>query len=843
MKHWLDFLWPDTDTRFLNKNRLLIAKINNWEIQLNNLSNLEVKNYSLELKKRVQKGESLTKVLPEAFALVKIAAGRTLGQKHFDEQLLGGMALNEGKIVEMKTGEGKTLAATLSAYLNALSGSGVHVVTVNDYLSRRDTTWMGQVYDFLGLTVACIVQDNSYIYNSEGYNPSTEIETDKNVLVLGNTPISGREEQDAKRDTQGSFMVTDEYLRPIPRKEAYEADITYGTNTEFGFDYLRDNLATNIGEQVQTLRGHNYAIVDEVDSILIDEARTPLIIAVPDENAAKIYKQFAKVANRLDLDKDYIVDHKFKTVSLTEEGLDKIESIFGTDIFNESGIGNVHYIEESLKAKELFKVDVDYIVKNGEVLIVDEFTGRIKFGHRYTGGLHQAIEAKEGVEIKEESRTGATITIQNYFRLYTKLSGMTGTAVTSSEEFKSVYKSDLVSIPTHKPLIRKDLADKIFRTEKGKWMAVVEEIQTRHTTGQPLLVGTVSPEKNEKLAGLLDREGVPYRMLNAKNHEAEGSVIAQAGKLGSVTLVTNMAGRGVDIILGGNPVNPEERNQILSLGGLHVMGTERHESRRIDNQLRGRSGRQGDPGSSQFFISLEDDLMKYFAPQNISNLMAKMNLPEDEAISHSLISRAVESAQAKIEGVNYDMRKHILEYDDVLNKQRQAYYSKRQDLLKLTTKEDLTAATMDIIDRQLKMVIEELLGGAVTKEGKKDLVVVLEQWVPRLDDSFRMEIQKTDTKENIIKIASNYLHLKLEEEQNRLQEVWQTTILNIFLKLRDLLWMDHLVKMNDLPDSTTLRGYGQHEPLVEYKHESYRYWKELENNWEIQVINLLFKIG
>jgi len=413
MKNWFDFLWPDTDTRFLEKNRIVVNKIHLLESQLNGLSDLEIKNRSLALKKRVQGGESLNKVLPEAFALVKIASSRTLGQQHFDEQLLGGIALNDGKIVEMKTGEGKTLAATLSAYLNALNGQGVHVVTVNDYLSRRDTTWMGQIYDFLGLTVACIVQDNSYLY--QGKQETTFENTDEHTLTLKETNNDQLEVQDKQRDTQGSFMVTDEYLKPASRREAYEADITYGTNTEFGFDYLRDNLANSIEEQVQAPRGHHYAIVDEVDSILIDEARTPLIIAVPDENAAALYKQFAKIVSRLDLDKDYTVDHKFKTVSLTEDGLDKIESIFGKDIFDDSGIGNVHYIEESLKAKELFKKDVDYIVKNGEVLIVDEFTGRIKFGHRYTGGLHQAIEAKEGVEIKEESRTGATITIPELF--------------------------------------------------------------------------------------------------------------------------------------------------------------------------------------------------------------------------------------------------------------------------------------------------------------------------------------------------------------------------------------------------------------------------------------------
>jgi len=841
MKNWFDFLWPDTDTRFLEKNRIVVNKIHLLESQLNGLSDLEIKNRSLALKKRVQGGESLNKVLPEAFALVKIASSRTLGQQHFDEQLLGGIALNDGKIVEMKTGEGKTLAATLSAYLNALNGQGVHVVTVNDYLSRRDTTWMGQIYDFLGLTVACIVQDNSYLY--QGKQETTFENTDEHTLTLKETTNDQLEVQDKQRDTQGSFMVTDEYLKPASRREAYEADITYGTNTEFGFDYLRDNLANSIEEQVQVPRGHHYAIVDEVDSILIDEARTPLIIAVPDENAAALYKQFAKIVSRLDLDKDYTVDHKFKTVSLTEDGLDKIESIFGKDIFDDSGIGNVHYIEESLKAKELFKKDVDYIVKNGEVLIVDEFTGRIKFGHRYTGGLHQAIEAKEGVEIKEESRTGATITIQNYFRLYDKLGGMTGTAVTSAEEFKNVYKLDLISLPTHKPLIRKDLPDQIFRTEKGKWMAVVKEIKNRHATGQPLLVGTVSPEKNERLGKLLDIEGVPYHVLNAKNHEAEGSVIAQAGKFGAVTLVTNMAGRGVDIVLGGNPVDVEERNKILAVGGLHVMGTERHESRRIDNQLRGRAGRQGDPGSTQFFISLEDDLMKYFAPQNISGLMSKMNLPEDEAISHPLISKAVESAQAKIEGVNYDMRKHILEYDDVLNKQRQAYYAKRQELLEHHSEKNLLKILSEIIDHQLESVLGGTLGEGVTKESIDDLLKTVGQWLPELDANLIQTVEKSQNRGEISHLLKDYLEKKLKEDKIRLGEVWSNAVLNLCLRLRDLLWMDHLVRMNDLPDSTTLRSYGQHEPLVEYKRESYRYWKELENNWEAQVINLLFKMG
>jgi preprotein translocase subunit SecA len=841
MKNWFDFLWPDTDTRFLNKNRAIVDKIQNLESQLNNLSDLEIKNYSLSLQKRVHEGENIQKVLPEAFVLVKIASSRTLGQNHFDEQLFGGMALNDGKVVEMKTGEGKTLAATLSAYLNALEGYGVHVVTVNDYLSRRDTTWMGQIYDFLGLTVACIVQDNSYLYREKA--ETTFENTSEHTLILKETTSEQDELQDKERDTKGDFMVTDEYLRSVSRKEAYEADITYGTNTEFGFDYLRDNLASSLEEQVQVVRGHHYAIVDEIDSILIDEARTPLIIAVPDENAAALYKQFSKIADRLDLDKDYTVDHKFKTVSLTEDGLDKIESIFGKDIFDEAGIGNVHYIEESLKAKELFRKDVDYIVKNGEVLIVDEFTGRVKFGHRYTGGLHQAIEAKEGVTVKEESRTGATITIQNYFRLYEKLSGMTGTAVTSAEEFKNVYNLDLVSIPTHRPLIRKDLSDQIFRTEKGKWMAVVKEIKARHELGQPLLVGTVSPEKNEKLGKFLDIEGIPYKILNAKNHEAEGSIIAQAGKFGAVTLVTNMAGRGVDIHLGGNPTDPLEREQILKVGGLHVMGTERHESRRIDNQLRGRAGRQGDPGSSQFFISLEDDLMKYFAPQNISNLMSRMNLSEDEAISHPLISKAVESAQAKIEGVNYDMRKHILEYDDVLNKQRQAYYAKREELLKNHSEHDLTKLLQEIIDHQLELTTQGTLGEAFNPEGVEEFINVLKQWIPQVDPKVIEEIKQAMSKGAISKLVRSYLIKQIEEDKNKLKEVWNEAVLNLCLKLRDILWMDHLVRMNDLPDSTTLRSYGQHEPLVEYKRESYRYWKELENNWEAQVINLLFKMS
>ncbi len=639
----------------------LIAAINNLEPELEKLDNDNLKERSLALKKRITEGELLNNVLPEAFALCREAAKRTLGQRHFDVQLIGGIVLHQGKIVEMATGEGKTLTATLAAYSNALSGKGVHIITVNDYLARRDAIWMGQIYDALGLTVGCLTHEAAFIYDSHYKKETTQ--------------------EDKERDIFGSYKIFYDFLRPISRKEAYQCNILYGTNHEFGFDYLRDNLAYRPEDQAQR-KPFYYAIIDEVDSILIDEARTPLIISAPDAESSEYYKVFAKIVSRLEKEKDYSVEEKAKATTITDEGIAKIEKILNIkNLYEPENLRLVHYLEESLKAFALFKRDKNYIVENNEIVIIDEFTGRKMYGRRYSGGLHQAIEAKESIEVKQESRTYASITIQNYFRLYEKLSGMTGTAQTSAEEFHKVYNLEVANIPTNKPMVRKDQADLIYKTFKAKCGAVVEEIKKRRQLGQPVLIGTASIEHNELFSYLLRQAGVPHEVLNAKNHEQEGAVIAQAGRIGAVTVATNMAGRGVDIVLGGTPSSVEEQQKIKELGGLCVIGTERHEARRIDNQLRGRSGRQGDPGETRFFLSLEDDLLRIFGGEKIKSLMERLDLPEDHPIESRLISRVVNEAQKKIEGLNFDSRKHLLEYDDVLNKQRTAIYEKRQKML------------------------------------------------------------------------------------------------------------------------------------------------------------------
>ncbi len=627
------------------------------------MSDAQLKEESARLKERARKGEDLNELLPRAFALIRETAKRTLKQRHFDVQLMGGITLHEGKIAEMATGEGKTLSSTAPIYLNALEGKGVHVITVNEYLAKRDMVWMGQIYHFLGLSVACLVHEGALMYDPEYISKNAE------TLI------------DAERDTTGSFLVQEEYLRPITRREAYEADITYGTNHEFGFDYLRDNLVYAKDQQVQT-RGRNYAIIDEIDSILIDEARTPLIISAPDTESSEHYRTFARIAASLTPNEDYDLDEKFRAVNILEPGIDKVEKTLGiANIYDAENIRLTHYLEESLKAHAMFKRDKDYVVKNGEVIIVDQNTGRLMFGRRYSGGLHQAIEAKEGVRIQQESRTYAQITIQNYFRLYTKLSGMTGTAQTSAEEFDKVYKLLVVTIPTNKPIQRTDAADLIFKNADAKFAALAKDIKERQNAGQPVLIGTISIEKSEELSSYLQREGVKHEILNAKNNEREGAIIAQAGRAGAVTVATNMAGRGVDIILGGNPLNQLEYEKVKKLGGLRVLGTERHDARRIDNQLRGRSGRQGDPGFSQFYLSLEDDLMRIFGGDRIKGLMESLDIPEDMPIESTWVSRAVSQAQAKVEGFNFDSRKHLLDFDDILNKQRLAIYEKRQGLL------------------------------------------------------------------------------------------------------------------------------------------------------------------
>jgi len=760
----LNKILGDANEKYLKKIQSLVDKINSLEKEFEGFSNERLKEKTGEFKERLRKGETLNDILPEAFALVRESAKRTLHQRHFDVQLIGGLVLHQGKIAEMKTGEGKTLAATLPLYLNALEEKGCHLVTVNDYLARRDTVWMGQIYHALGLTVGCLNHEQSFLYDPDYKKPP-----------------EGKEKM---RDELGSFYVVEDFLRPCQRLEAYLADITYGTNNEFGFDYLRDNMVYDLSQKSQ--RGFHYAIIDEVDSILIDEARTPLIISAPDTESSKWYQEFARIIPRLDPKTDYEIDEKMRAVTLTENGINKIEKILGMgNIYEERGIKYLHHLEQSLKAETLFKRDRDYVVKDGQVIIVDEFTGRLMPGRRWSGGLHQAIEAKEGVQVLPESITLATITFQNYFRLYKKLAGMTGTAATSAEEFDKVYGLEVICVPTNKPMIRQELPDRVYKTIDGKFQALVREIKERHKIGQPVLVGTTSIEKNEYLGKLLDREGIPHQILNAKHHEKEGQILAQAGKLSQVTIATNMAGRGVDIILGGNPQNPEEAKKVIELGGFHVIGTERHEARRIDNQLRGRSGRQGDPGSSQFFVSLEDDLMRIFGGERIKSLMGALKIPEDQPIEANLISRAIEEAQSKIEGLNFDLRKHVLEYDDVMNKHREVIYKKRRELLEI-----------------------------------KDLRLKIKDWMKSPEEK-----------------------KALEEKIKELGENFDQAAKFISLRTLDMLWLEHLENMEYLRDSVRLRAYGQQDPLVEYKNEGHKMFRKLLETLESTVANTILRVS
>jgi len=768
----------------------VVSLINAEEEKIQKLNNGELRELSDKLRQGVKDGESEEKILPEAFALIREASQRTLSQRHFDVQLIGGIVLHEGKIAEMLTGEGKTLAATLPAYFNALSGNGVHVVTVNDYLAKRDTVWMGQVYHALGLRVACLVHDAAYLYDPDFESP----------------------ELDKERDIMGSFKVVEKFLRPITRREAYEADITYGTNHEFGFDFLRDNLVLSLKDKVQ--KKHNYAIIDEVDSILIDEARTPLIIAAPDVQSSDYYKVFARVVEKLEPPEDYVVDEKLRVVNITEKGIEKVEKTLNVpNIFDPEHSRLVHYLQESLKAKALFRRDKDYVVKNGEIIIVDEFTGRMLLGRRFSHGLHQAIEAKEGMAVKEENRTYATITIQNYFRLYKKIAGMTGTAQTSAEEFHKVYNLEVVSIPPNRPMIRKNLSDLIYKTKEIKYRAVVKEVKERHEKGQPILLGTSSISSNETVSAYLQEAGIPHEVLNAKNNEREGAIIAQAGKSGAVTVATNMAGRGVDIILGGNPPSSEEAQRVKEIGGLHVMGTERHEARRIDNQLRGRSGRQGDAGSNQFFLSLEDDLVRIFGGDRIKKLMESVNFPEDVPIESKMVSKAVNQAQAKVEGANLDIRRHLLDFDDVLNKQRTVIYAKREKFLEAGGKNEIKPLLVEILSNfseKFKRQIQEL-----------DLV--------------QEERQKRE--EEIKKLDEKITSLPKEFEKERSIMVSQHLV-----RILDALWIDHLEDLEALRESVNIRAYGQHEPLVEYRRDAHKLFERLNASFESLTANTVFQI-
>jgi preprotein translocase subunit SecA len=773
MANFLTKLFGDQNTRDLKPFEALVPKINAFEPVISALSDADLKGKTAEFKKALAEGKTLDDILPEAFAVVREASKRTLKQRHFDVQMIGGAILHSRGIAEMRTGEGKTLVATLPAYLNALSGKGVHVVTVNDYLSRRDAAWMGQIYDFLGLTCAVINHDSSFIYDAKHGKPEAPVEGDT---------------EDKTRDELGAFKVVHEFLRPIARKEAYRADITYGTNQEFGFDYLRDNLEYTPDNLRQ--REWNYAIVDEVDSILIDEARTPLIISAATSDSEDFYKMFAKIAINLVKEEDYKVDEKRKAITLTDAGISKAEKALGVEnIYTDRGVKYVHHLETAVRAKALFHKDKEYVVKNNEIIIVDEFTGRLQPGRRWSEGLHQAIEAKEGVTIQKESRTYASITYQNFFRLYKKLSGMTGTALTSQEEFLKVYGLNTIAVPTNKPVARLDRNDQIFQTEVGKFKAIAKKVKEINKKGQPVLIGTVSIEKNELLSEHLKREGIKHEVLNAKNHEREGEIIAQAGRFGAVTIATNMAGRGVDIKLGGVPAISEDAEKVKSVGGLFVLGTERHEARRIDNQLRGRSGRQGDPGETQFFVSLEDSLMRVFATDMVKTMMGRFGIAEDEPIENKMITRALETAQTRIEGFNFDARKHVLEYDDVMNLHRKTIYERRRKML-VGTDED--------VEKELMAIVDE------TDEGFVNM-------------------------------------LKSKKEQ--LGADFPKAIRQLFLQTIDMFWVEHLEAMDYLRGSVNLRAYGQRDPFVEYKREGLALYKSMLASMNAQIVTLLPNIG
>jgi preprotein translocase subunit SecA len=817
--------------RRLKRLQEVVGIVNTFEPEIEELTDEQLRSKTGEFRRRLAEGERLDDILPEAFACVREAARRTLGQRHFDVQVMGAAALHQGDIAEMKTGEGKTLVSTMPAYLNALGEEGVHLVTVNDYLAKRDSEWMGPVYRLLGLSVG---------------------------LIQAQMP-------------------------PEQRRPAYAADITYGTNNEFGFDYLRDNMAMRVEEMVQ--RGHHYAIVDEVDSILIDEARTPLIISGPAQESAKWYQTFARLAPRLRRDDDYEVDEGKRTVAVTEAGVAKVEEYLGIEnLYEQVHTPLVHHLQNAIRAKELYKRDVEYIVKDGEVLIVDEFTGRVLHGRRYSEGLHQSIEAKEGVRIKEENQTLATITIQNYFRMYEKLAGMTGTAKTQAREFEEVYKLGVVEIPTNRPMVRRDEQDLVYKTEDAKWKAVVEDIAERYQKGQPVLLGTVSIEKSEKLSGHLDRRGVPHNVLNAKQHEREAMIIAQAGRKGAITVATNMAGRGVDIMLGGNPeylarqemaangwdndryllfeMDEEEREQyereyepiyerfkkqteaehdeVAEVGGLYVVGTERHESRRIDNQLRGRSGRQGDPGESRFYLSLGDDLMRLFASDRIESVMNRFKWPEDEPITARLVTRAIESAQRQVESVNFERRKNVLKYDEVMNTQRKTTYGDRRKILE----------GEDLRDQTLRM-IEEVIEGTVAQYVNPE--VFAEEWdldglLTTLHATYPASVHRPEleTIEDAGELTDKVLQDAISAYERREQELGDGVMRElermVLLSVIDNKWREHLYEMDYLEEGIHLRAYGQRDPLTEYQREAHEMYEGMKGSVVDEFVRYIYRV-
>jgi len=767
------------DAREVKRLMRIVEKVNALEPEFEALNTDSLAVKTSEFRERLGRGEKLDSLLPEAFALVREGAKRTLGQRHFDVQVLGGIVLHQGRTAEMKTGEGKTLVATMPAYLNALEGKGVHIVTVNDYLASRDSEWMGQIYKLLGLDVGLIVHG----------------------------------------------------LDPSQRRQAYGADITFGTNNEFGFDYLRDNMVLYKEKLVQ--RPLNFAIVDEVDSILIDEARTPLIISGAVDQDTSRYYRYAQLVPRLKGEEDYSLDEKAKNVTLTEEGVAKVERALNIEnLYDHSNMEISHHVNQALRAHVLMKRDRDYVVKEGQVIIVDEFTGRLMQGRRYSNGLHQAIEAKEGVKIERESQTLATITLQNFFRMYNKLSGMTGTAKTEEDELRKIYGMDVVVIPTNKPLIRQDMSDAVYRSEAGKFQAVVEEIEQRHRTGQPVLVGTISIERSELLSKLLKRKGVPHNVLNAKHHEKEAEIVAGAGQPGAVTIATNMAGRGTDIVLGDG---------VPELGGLHILGTERHESRRIDNQLRGRSGRQGDPGSSQFYISLEDDLMRLFGSERFMGMMDKLGMDDSIPIDHPLLSKAIESAQKRVESRNFDIRKHVLEYDDVMNQQREVIYRQRRQVLE---GEDLKAQILKMSDDVMARAVDTWASQDVYPEeyDLKGLVEFVENSVlipgsvsqKQLEGLHRDEIRET--------LEDKFRQLYGEREEKIGPEMMRELERVVVLRTVDSKWMEHLDAMDDLRQGIGLRAFGQKDPLTEYKFEAYDMFNNMTESIQEEVARLILRV-
>lgn len=809
----------DDNYRQLNSFKPIVAKINSLEPKIEKLSDKQLRAKTEEFKNDLKNGKNIDDILPEAYAVVREAIKRTIGERAYDVQLMAAIALHRNSIAEQRTGEGKTHSVIFPAYLNALTSRGVHVITPNDYLTRVGTGWYPRALHLLGISTAAIIHEQSLMFDPEFTDPS---ETFDDRLA---------------------------HLRPISRQEAYQADVTYGTNNEFGFDYLRDHMVSNFDEAVQR-PDHYFAIVDEVDFVLIDEARTPLIISSPNNQPVDKYYKFAQIASELQ-PSDYIIDEKSRSATLSEFGIRKVEKVIGVDNLYEQSFETIHYIENAIKARAIFHKDKDYVIQNGEIIIVDEFTGRLMNGRRWSDGLHQAVEAKENVKVQQESQTWATITFQNYFRLYEKLAGMTGTALTEAEEFKKIYNLEVVAIPTNRPLQRKDVPDLIYKTQRSKYAAIASKVEELHQKGQPVLIGTTSIEKNEIVSSLLKKKGIPHQVLNAKNHRSEAEIIAQAGKKGSVTVATNMAGRGVDILLGGPKEKIEakqwkkDHDEVINLGGLYVIGTERHESRRIDNQLRGRAGRQGDPGYSEFYVALDDDLMRIFGGEKISSLMTRFNMPDNEALTHPLVSKVIEQIQVKVEGYNFDVRKNLVEYDDVINKQRQIIYQLRDSTLYNSkfAPEKIWQDTQKYLQSEIDYLV---LLNSNTESGQPNFDKIILEFaeilpMPETDrNHLKKDLEKTS---EVKQFLGNLL---TEQWQQRIKyfgpEIGNSILSYAIIRSLDPLWVDHLTALDDLRDGVRLRGYAQRDPLIEYRKEGFDMFQGLMRQFESNLARMLFRL-